>query len=71
MYILILLEMPIFEKTQSTLIVTINAGYKPFILPKLVNILLLFKFLLASTLTSSILNLLDHVMRLDLDWSSG
>ena len=60
-----------FEKTQSTLIVTINAGYKPLILPEFVNILLLFKFLSASTLSSSILNLLDHVMRLDLDWSSG
>ena len=60
-----------FEKTRSTLIVTINAGYKPLFLPKLVNILLLFKFLSASTFASSILNLLDHVMRLDLDWSSG
>ena len=59
-----------FLRKQSTLIVTINAGYKPLFLPKLVNILLLFKFLSASTLASSILNLLDHVMRLDLDWSS-
>ena len=67
MYMIILFEMPIFEKTQSSLIVTINAGYKPLILPKLVNILLLFKFLSASALTSSILNLLDHVMGLDLD----
>ena len=60
-----------FEKTQSTLIVAIYAGYKPLFLPKLVNILLLLKFLSASTLASSIFNLLDHVMRLDLDWSSG
>ena len=59
------------RNAQSTLIVTINAGYKPLFLPKLVNILLLFKFLSASTLAPSILNLLDHVMRLDLDWSSG
>ena len=46
---------------KHNLIVIINAGYKPLFLPKLVNILLLFKFLSASTLASSILNLLDHV----------
>ena len=57
-----------FEKTQSTLIVTINAGFKPLIWSKLVKILLLLKRFYQ---LPHLRLLLDHEMRLDLDWSSG